>query len=148
MLVVPKVSQRLWLTMVLDFITGSDDGPNPLLELHLYSNDIAPSLDSVLADFTEATFPGYSTKFVGGDFPFPTTNTDGNAQSNSKTYEFTPANQESNELVHGWYLTFRTDTVPNLLFAAERIVPAFKANAAGQSLSLQIQLTLGSRFSG
>lgn len=148
MIVVPKVAQRLWLTMVLDFITGADDGPNPLLELHLYRNDFAPNADTVLADFLEATYPGYSSKFIGGDFPFPTTNTNGQAQSNSKRYIFKPTNQESNEVVHGWYLTFSTDLVPSLLFAAERIVPAFHANAAGQGLPLLIQLTLGGCVSG
>lgn len=143
MIVVPKVSQRLWLTMILDFVRGADDGPGPLLILHLYSNDIAPTVDSVLGDFTEASFPGYAVRFIGADFPFPVTNGDGQAESRSHRYIWTPSNQESNEVVHGWYLTFQTGTVPPLLFAAERITPGFRSNLAGQDLALQIALTLG-----
>jgi hypothetical protein len=146
MLVVPKVGQRLWLTMVLDYVRGATGGNNPLFYLHLYKNDTAPTIDSVLGDFTEANFPGYSPKPIGADFAFPTTNGDGNAESKSNVYAWTPSNANDNQEVHGWYLTFQSDSVPALLFAAERIQPAFKCNQVLVALRLRIKLTLGSRF--
>jgi hypothetical protein len=146
MIVIPKTAQRLWLTCVLDYVKGATAGGGELLVLHLYKNDFAPDQDTVLADFVEASFPGYAVRFIGADFPFPVTNADGNAESKSHNYIWTPANQQDNQEVHGWYLTFSSNVVPALLFAAERIAPAFKANAAGQELKLEIALTLGGCF--
>lgn len=148
MIVIPKVSQRLWLTAILDYIKGATAGGGELLVLHLYQNDIAPTQDTVLADFVEASFPGYAVRFCGADWIFPVTNADGNAESKAHNYIWTPANQQDNQQVHGWYMTFQSDVVPALLFACERTVPAFHANAAGQEFKLEPTLTLGGCVSG
>lgn len=146
MIIVPKQAQRLWLTMVLDYVRGATGGANPLFALRLYRNDIAPNLDTVLADFVEATFPGYTPALIGADFPFPSTNADGFAESLGPQKIFTAANQSSDTVTHGWYLTFQSDTVPAVFFAAERIVPGIRMNLPGAAVRVCPRLTLGSRF--
>jgi len=139
---------RLWLTAVLDYVAGGNPGANPILGVHLYQNDVSPGYDTGLADFQECTFPGYAPKFIGGQFPAPVVNPDQMAQSDGPIITFTPTDQTSNEEVHGWFMTFQTDAVPALLFAAERIVPAVHVNQLGAKVRLQIKLTLGTRFAG
>jgi hypothetical protein len=134
--------------MVLDFLKGATAGGGELFFIRLYKNDFSPNQNTVLADFVEASFPGYAAKMIGADWPFPVTDANGNAASTAKEYIWTPFNQEDNQEVHGWYMTFQSTLVPSLLFAAERIVPAFKANLAGQNLKIQPTLTLGGCVSG
>lgn len=148
MIIVPRVSQRLWLVAVLDYVRGNTPGPNPLLVLHLYRNDFAPGAGTVLADFTESDFPGYAVKFIGADFPFPVTNGDGWAESDSdKTYSFPAADQSSNQTVHGWYVTLQSDIVPAVLFCAERLVPGIPMNLPGATAKVRPKFVLGSRYS-
>lgn len=146
MIVVPKTAQRFWLTVALDYWGGGFPGAGPLLIWHLYRNDFAPDLDTVLADFTESTFAGYGVKFLGNLFPAPFTNADGFAQSNGPVLTWSATNQESNEECHGWYATFQTSVVPALLVCCERIVPAVRMNLPAATVRVQPKLTLGSRF--
>lgn len=146
MIIVPKVSQRLWLTMVLDYLRGATGGANPLFAVKLYVNDFAPNLDTVLGDFTEANFPGYAAKFVGDQFAFPVTNGDGFAQSTGPVLAWTPTDNTSNQTVHGWYATFQTDLVPALLWCGERLVPGVQVNQPGAVVRIRPRPTLGSRF--
>lgn len=146
MIIVPRNAQQVWLVFVLDMFKGADEGDNPLLRLRLYRNDIAPTLTTVLADFVEANFPGYGPRNIGADFGAPFLNAEGFSQSNGPTEIWTPTNQSSNTITHGWYLTYQTDLVPAVLIAAERIVPGVPMNKPGALVRVQPKLTLGSRF--
>ena len=146
MIVIPRVAQRLWLVSVLDYIRGNGPGDNPLVMLHLYTNDYAPNLNTVLADFTEAGFAGYTARAIGGLFPFPITNADGLAESASGNVIFVAANQDVIETVHGWWMTLQSDAVPAVLFACERLVPGVQMQLPDASVCVNVQLTLGSRF--
>lgn len=132
--------------MVLDYLQGATGGPNPLCALRLYRNDIAPNLDTTLADLVEANFPGYGPRMIGGQFPFPVTNAENFAQSDGPTVTWNATNQSSDTVTHGWYITFQTDLVPSLLFCAERIVPGVAMNQPAAVVRVKPQLTLGSRF--
>jgi hypothetical protein len=146
MIVVPKVAQRLWLTCVLDYLRGATAGGGELFILRLYVNDFAPIATTVLADFTEAGFPGYASKQIGALFPFPVNNADDQAESTCPLQTFSATSQDTSDVVHGWYCTFQSDLVPSLLFAAERIVPAVRMNLPGASVPVQPSFTLASRF--
>lgn len=53
-LIVPNASELTMLTAILEAYEGSD------LKLKLYKNDYTPTASSTVANFTEATFGGYS----------------------------------------------------------------------------------------
>lgn len=146
MIVLPRAAQRLWLTAFLDYANGNGPGPNPLLMLHLYTNDIAPGPLTNVADFVEASFHGYAAKGIAGLFPFPVTNADGLAESRSGNLIFAATDQVINETVHGWYLTLQSDVVPAVLAAAERIVPAVRMNLPAAAVCVNVRLALGSKF--
>jgi len=145
-IVIPRQAARLWLVSVIDYFNGNGPGDNPLLMLHLYRNDIAPVATTVLADFLECTFNGYAPRAIAGLFPFPATNPEGQAESASGNVMFVAADQAVNETCHGWYITLQSDTVPAVLFACERIVPAVQMQLPAASVCVNVRLQLGSRF--
>lgn len=146
MIVIPKQAARLWLVAIIDYCNGNGPGENPLLMLRLYRNDLAPTGDTVLADFVESSFAGYASRAIAGLFPFPATNPEGQAESASGNVMFVPADNTVNETCYGWYMTLQSDAVPAVLFAAEKIVPAVQMNQPGASVCVNVRLQLGSRF--
>lgn len=146
MIIVPKIAQLFWLGSATLFWQAQNPPAGLIMQMRLYVNDVAPNLDSVLATFTEALFPGYGPQTVGVGLPNPFTNADNFAQVNFPTFHWVPANNNTDQVVYGWYLTIIGAPIPLALLAAEKIVPAVPMNRPGAEVRVQPKLTLGSRF--
>ena len=84
--------------------------------LRLYSNNLTPTPANVLADFTEATFPGYSAVSLASQFGAQTKVQDGEYQIQSGTYTFT-FTSGSSQTVYGWYIDDGTNVKFSQIFA-------------------------------
>src|SRR6185437_5811890 len=107
------------------------------LELRLFKNNITPDQDTVLADFTEADFPGYSSQGPL-DFGAVFLNGSDNAESDTSVHTFTCTGVPGggSQDIYGWYTEFPTGRAgPCARFSAP--VP-ITLTGAGQSLSVQI----------
>lgn len=71
--------------------------------LHLFDNDFTPTPDSVIGDFTEATFAGYvASSAIAWSEPFRTE--DGRAKSVGDTKVF-ELDTLPGAIIYGWYAT-------------------------------------------
>lgn len=116
----------------LDAVLGTADWTAP--KLHLFTNDFTPSLETILADFTEATYTGYAAQTLtwGGAY------VDGNgiavAPAGEKIFTQTAA---PNEIVYGGYVT---NTAGTKLLASARLDSPFPFEGAS---TLAVTLKMG-----
>jgi len=146
MIIVPKISQLFWLGSATLFWQAQAPPVGLIMEMRLYVNDFAPNLDTVLGDFTEASFVGYAPQIVGAVLPNPATNADDFAQVTFPIFNWEAANNLVNQTVHGWYLTIIGAPFALLLVMAEKIVPGVQMQLPGARVRVQPKPTLGSRF--
>lgn len=108
------------------------------LTLRLYQNNYTPVVGSVLADFTEANFKGYTGQSLT-DFGGVYENASHNAESDSGVHTFTyisASSGSSSNDIYGWYTVDAFGRVgPAARFSAP--VP-ITLNGDGLSLSIQI----------
>lgn len=99
--VTPNLARLLALNELVD--TGNlYDGA----KVHLFTNNITPSEATVLADLTEATFPGYTTGGVAiTTWGAAYLDVDGNAIVDGNEVQFQPSDDTTPETAYGWYLT-------------------------------------------
>lgn len=76
--------------------------------LRLFVNDITPSSSSILGDFTEASFEGYSEVAIE-DWTSPTINESDQAESDGDPAAFSAVESDSGNL-YGFYLVDSTNT--------------------------------------
>jgi hypothetical protein len=146
MIIIPKISQLFWLGSATLFWQAQAPPAGLIMQMRLYQNDFAPTLTTVLGDFTECNFPGYAAKIVGPVLPNPATNVDDFAQVDFPTFSWAPTDNSNNQTVHGWYLTIIGAPFPLLLVCAERLVPGIAVNQPAAVIRVRPKLTLGSRF--
>lgn len=97
------------------------ENPSNLL-LHLYENDYTPGLTSVIGDFTESTWTGYSAiTLTASNWTDPITTMDGKAETRYGTsvLSWTRSGLGSDDL-YGYYVT---DTDETIVLWAERFDP-------------------------
>lgn len=79
--------------------------------VHLYVNDVDPQPGSIISDFVEANFHGYSSQLLTG-WGTVYLAEDGLAQVNGPVLTFTPSDDVLPQTIYGW---FATDSVPNFV---------------------------------
>lgn len=104
------------------------------VKVKLFQNAATPGPDSVLADFTEATFPGYaeSAAVVWGA---ALSNALNQAFTAGGTVQFTCTGAATPNTIHGYYLV--DGATGNVLIAAEAFASPQPITAAGQGLVVQ-----------
>lgn len=109
MLVVPQVGARQLLELGL---AGLDEPVN----FHLFQNDLAPTVFSVLGDFTEATYTGYAVQEVDttSDLTY-FLQPDGSVVAGAASQLWTPTGPGVANEIFGYYVT--QGTSPALLWA-------------------------------
>lgn len=105
--------------------------------VHLFDNDIVPNIDSVIADFTEATFAGYaaSTAIVWST-SFRNSLNQAQTVGDTKTFQLSAL---PGATVYGYYLT-----VGGALRASERFAAPVPLALVGNAVVLVPTYTLGS----
>ena len=123
---------------------GEIDALNALKPLcthmYLYSNDYHPVPGSVVGDFVESTFPGYTSAALSWG---PTaTNANGKAESIAAlcTFTFTGGAPAT---VYGYYVRGPS---PYPLRFAERAPAPILLTTAGDTIKIQVTMTLESLF--
>lgn len=105
-------------------------------KLHLFSNNISPTPNNVLADFIECIFTGYAAASVTWSAAFYDQN--GIAVSSGGALLFVQSAVTVGDNCYGAYLT---DTAGAVLLGAARLdSPPFPFNAANKALELAMQL--------
>ena len=133
LLVANEAEQRM-----IQMITNSSTAQNQNLSLKLYKNNLTPASTDVLADFTEATFTGYSAvTLTSGSWTITPGAPTSAQQSSATTFS---CSGTTSELVYGYYLN---QTAGTCLMWAERFSdgPYTIANS-GDKIILTAQLTL------
>jgi hypothetical protein len=112
------------------------------LGIALFKNDIIPTRLSVLADFTEAAFPGYAPQSISIPGPaFLNAQQYAQVDGNMLTFSSTGASAET---IYGYILY---DTTPTVILA-ERFAAPVPFLAAGSSVDIGIKITDVSQFNG
>lgn len=99
--------------------------------LHLFSNAFLPNPSSLVSDFTECTFAGYSPISLSGAFATPTQVQSGQWQTAAPMFTFTCTG--GSQQIAGWFITRGALT----LAAAEAYTTPFVV-----STGVEFQLTL------
>lgn len=84
------------LTQKLDYLRA--------LICHLYVNNYTPVHGSILTDFTEASFPGYSDQTLS-DFSAAYLNSFNQGETDTNAHIFTQTADDTLQEVYGWYAT-------------------------------------------
>jgi len=117
-----------------------DDSPAGALDgakVRLFTNDYIPSPTSVLADFDEATFGGYTAADASwGPVHY---NEDGGAGASGGAPEWVTSGAGPDETVYGWFLTNAAGTT---LLGARRLAVAQPATGTGQQVQVNVDYYL------
>jgi hypothetical protein len=111
------------------------------VNVHLFKNDLTPTINTVLADFSEADFSGYS--LVGPiQWGNMFINTAGQGVIVSLTScQFIATGSTFQDVIYGYYVT--QGTAPVLLRFAERFPAPVAISAANDAVVVLPQFTLG-----
>ncbi len=107
------------------------------LKLHLYSNNFSPTTSTVIGDYTECTFPGYSSQDIS-NWAAPVT-TSHVTQMLADAITFTRSTTGTSQNVYGYFVTNAAGSVPywgELDPAGPRVL-----TSAGDSVTVTPQLT-------
>ena len=110
-------------------------------KVRLFQNNYTPSIASVLADFTQATFTGYAqAELLDTMAGLPRIDTDGNVYivCNS-VLSFTQTADTTPNTVYGYYVV---SDVGSHIIAAKRFDTPIEFNAAGIALDLELAFRL------
>lgn len=110
------------------------------LTLHLYQNDYSPDVLSVVGDFDECDFPGYTAQSLN-DFGDPYINADDEAESDSSvhTWVCTDVPAGGSQRVYGWYTTDALDA-PGPCARMVNAVPPDGVLLTGPDQSVSVQI--------
>jgi hypothetical protein len=124
-----KATLTLRLALQTAILTGWTAG-----KLHLFKNDFTPGFDSVVGDFTEATFPGYAEI---DDVSGPLSGTDAETGLLTVTWadgsSWLAGTIVADETIYGWYIT---NTAGSSCLAAGRFDTPVLINSTGDILSI------------
>lgn len=123
---------------LLEFLVGQSAEGLDGCRVRLYTNNLTPGATTVLGDFTEATWTGYSE---ADPAPWGTVATDGmgRAATTSATMVYSNSSGGS-QTFFGYYVTDSADT--KLLFC-ERIGSTSIPNGGSRALIITFQLAQG-----
>lgn len=102
--IVPDVAELVLLEALRAYLNGA----TPII--HLFSNDITPDADTVLADFTEVDFDGYAPQVLE-EFAAAAPDGNGRAVIAAAPNVFTKAAGTTTDLAYGYYITDASSTV-------------------------------------
>lgn len=120
------------LELLRTMLGGVAAGP---LTIHLYSNDITPANDDETATYTEVSGMGYAPKtLLAADWTFAQLTSVSEATNLQQTWTFTAGGPIT---VYGYYITGADD----ILRWAERFIPPFSAEIAGDMLRVTPKIT-------
>lgn len=133
------MTYKLPFLSMLDMIAALKTAMLNLSVMKLFTNDITPSVNSLVADFTEATFTGYAPVTLTA-FSAPYLTDDDQGAANSPLATFAPASPFTvGEIVHGWFVV---DATGDLVMAGRFDAPQ-NMNASGQLLQVLVRFVLG-----
>lgn len=114
----------------------------PTLALALYRNDYIPTSASVLADFTEASFPGYAPQSISTPNP-SFLNGGGQAENDADLLTF---NQSAGpaQVIYGYFIY----DAALVVIAAQRFPAPVNMTGPGASLDVGAKFTCISQFNG
>ena len=121
---------------------------NGNLHLHLFQNNYTPIASSVIGNFTEATFSGYSTTqplpITTVKWTTPANDGAGRAIAFNATFNFSNSTGAVGNQIYGYYVTDLADAT---VLWAERFSSApIDMTTAGKTMSMTPAFTLLSEF--
>jgi len=122
------------LRAVLTNITQNSGGAAGVLKgavAHLFINAIVPTVDSVVANFNEATFTSYTNQNIVWNSP-PYTNGNNQAEMTGGTLVWVAGSAPTTQTIYGAFVTDAGGT--NLLWA-ERFTTPVPVNSAGDGVT-------------
>jgi len=130
-LLISNLGERILIDWMLRSVGGS-------MTLKLYSNDFTPLLASVVGDFTESTFTGYSARTLArSGWGAPATNAQGKGELQfSPDLTWTAA---SSQTVQGYFVV----DASNVMIFAEKFAQS-RNLVSGDILTLSARFTLAS----
>lgn len=139
MLVVPQVGNAALLEILrTQFVSGPP-------RVQLYQNDYSPTLTDVVANYTPATFPGYTSKILDFSQP-PIDDGTGHLVLEAERIEWqATADPSSTQRVFGYFVT---DGAGTTLWWAERFPNRIFFRKAGNTLATYVRFGGLSEFSG
>ena len=112
-----------------------------VLKCRLYKNDVVPTVNSTLADFVAADFPGYGDQQIQPGMAGPNGNQLGQAVATSQILTWTRTAGTGPQTVFGYVVIF-TSGAGDTIFGAERFALARPINAENDALILQVSVIL------
>lgn len=113
---------------------------NAASTLRLLQNDYTPVPDSALANFTEATFPGYAEVDLAGEWGALTEDANGKWSITANPQTFTRSGVGADNVIYGFYVLDATEVM-----FAERFATPVIVNATALPFRLTIKYTLESK---
>lgn len=110
------------------------------LTLHLYQNNYQPTKSDTVANYTEATFPGYASVSLN-TWGTVYQNGNGDAETDEQIHTFTCTGTSPANTVYGYYVT---DASNNLIFAESNPIGGTLVNTASQTYVAQPRLVFTS----
>lgn len=131
--VTPDLAEILLLKYMLNHTTPGD------VRLHLYTNNVTPSENDILATFTESSAAGYTPfALTGTAWTFATS-----AGTSSAIYARQTFSYGTSETVYGYYMTNKNNINVQELVHAERFTGApFVIPSGGGSVDIDAQIKL------
>jgi hypothetical protein len=131
-------------TFLADLFAEANGVDGPLFEAvcRLYQNDFTPVGTMILADFTVATYDGYSSQVID-PWDSPILNVNGFAETVGPQLEFRPNGSTTPNVIYGYYVL---NAAGNALLYAERFENPITLNGALTALYLTPVFTFGSQF--
>jgi len=106
--------------------------------LRLFRNPIVPEPQTVLADFSEATYTGYVAQSTAGNFGSVYKVVEGKYQTDSGVFQFT-CSGGSSENIYGWYLSKVVAGVTTVRMSGAFAAPITMAPGVAFTLSISAQ---------
>jgi hypothetical protein len=134
-LIVPDVGELYILAAWISGLTPAN------LKMYLYQNNMTPDQDTVLADFTEATFSGYASQTMSLGTPTEVSHKAKTVATSPQV--FTHNGGGTSNTIYGYFVK---DSVTGNLAWAERFGSSQIMTNNGDSISVPGQLTCDSEF--
>ncbi len=114
------------------------------LTLRLFKNSFTPAQTSVLGDFTEADFTGYSPFYPGTSPDADGYDGANNYQAEYDTITFgCTSTPMIGQTIYGWYITINLDATTDKVLLAHKFDTPVVVNTAGDSVIFNLLLVCG-----
>ena len=105
---------------------------NANYKVRLFASNTTPTSASVLADFTEASFAGYTSGGTAPVYAAPAT-VSGQGKMSASQITFTRSSTGTAQIIYGWYLV---DTGTSKVVKAERFDAAISVSSSGHKIKI------------